>query len=53
MKMRFSTVATPGQKADFAIKSWLEADRIEEALNRHTCGIEKAFIFQGREYLFK
>ncbi|KAJ7928051.1 hypothetical protein B0H13DRAFT_1969137 [Mycena leptocephala] len=28
------------------------ADAIEEALNRHTCGIERAFIFQGREFIF-
>uniref|UniRef100_A0A0W0FU75 Zn(2)-C6 fungal-type domain-containing protein n=2 Tax=Moniliophthora roreri TaxID=221103 RepID=A0A0W0FU75_MONRR len=51
-KMRFSRTATDNEKAQFAIRSWLEADAIENALNKHTCGIEKAFIFQGREYLF-
>ncbi|KAJ6621869.1 hypothetical protein B0H10DRAFT_2016158 [Mycena sp. CBHHK59/15] len=45
-----STVAEKGQ---FAIKAWHEADTIEDALNRHTCTIERAFIFQGREYIFK
>ncbi|KAG7088294.1 hypothetical protein E1B28_012305 [Marasmius oreades] len=51
-KMRKSHDVTDAERADFAIKSWLEADNIETALNRHTCGIEKAFLFQGREYLF-
>ena len=39
--------------AQFAVKAWLEADRLEAALNKHTCGIERAFIFQAREYIFK
>jgi len=51
--MRNSTQASEDEKAQFAFKAWLEADAIEEALNKHTCDIEKAFIFQGREYLFK
>ncbi|KAF9267309.1 hypothetical protein L218DRAFT_855595 [Marasmius fiardii PR-910] len=51
-KMRQNRDVTNAERADFAIKSWLEADHIEAALNRHTCGIEKAFLFQGREYLF-
>ncbi len=40
-------------KAQFALKAWLETDAIEDALNKHTCAIEKAYIFHGREYLFK
>ncbi|KAK7469383.1 hypothetical protein VKT23_003858 [Stygiomarasmius scandens] len=52
VKMRNSTQASDDEKAQFAYKAWLEADAIEEALNKHTCDIEKAFIFQGREYLF-
>ncbi|KAJ7176007.1 hypothetical protein C8R46DRAFT_1080390 [Mycena filopes] len=43
---------TVTDKGQFAIKAWLEADAIEEALNKHSCGIERAFIFQGREYIF-
>ncbi|KAF5338925.1 hypothetical protein D9611_008729 [Ephemerocybe angulata] len=39
-------------KAHFAVKAWLEADTLEESLNRHTCHIERAFIFQAREYIF-
>ncbi|KAJ7147146.1 hypothetical protein C8R43DRAFT_542982 [Mycena crocata] len=39
-------------KGQFAIKAWLEADAIEEALNQHTCNIERALISQGREFIF-
>ncbi|KAJ6475057.1 hypothetical protein C8R47DRAFT_986425 [Mycena vitilis] len=52
IKMRNDNSAPVTDKGQFAIKAWLEADAIEEALNRHTCGIERAFIFQGREYIF-
>ncbi|KAF7365037.1 Zn(2)-C6 fungal-type domain-containing protein [Mycena venus] len=52
IKMRNDTSAPVTDKGQFAIKTWLEADAIEEALNRHTCGIERAFIFLGREYIF-
>ena len=41
------------EKAQFAVTAWLEIDRIEKALDGHTCGVERAFLFQGREYLFK
>ena len=39
--------------AQFALKAWLEGDRLEVALNKHTCAIERAFLFQAREYIFK
>lgn len=51
--MRNDTRATDVEKAQFAVKAWLEADALESALNKHTCGIERAFIFQAREYIFK
>jgi hypothetical protein len=51
--MRLDARATDSEKANFAIKAWLEADAIELALNKHTCTIERAFIFQAREYIFK
>jgi len=51
--MRTSNVATKNDKAQFAVKAWLEADSLEQALNRHTCAIERAFIYQAREYIFK
>ncbi|KAJ7025394.1 hypothetical protein C8F04DRAFT_1046634 [Mycena alexandri] len=52
IKMRSDSSATVTDKGQFAIKAWLEADAIEEALNKHSCGIERAFIFHGREYIF-
>ncbi|KAF8189129.1 hypothetical protein K438DRAFT_1593593 [Mycena galopus ATCC 62051] len=52
IKMRNDNSAPVTDKGQFAIKAWLEADGIEETLNKHTCGIEKAFIFLGREYIF-
>lgn len=51
--MRNDPTITDQQKALFAVKAWLEADGLEENLNRHTCLIERAFIFQAREYIFK
>lgn len=41
------------QTAEFAVNAWVECDYLERELNRHTCVIERSFIFQGREYLFK
>ena len=40
-------------KARFAVAAWAEIDAIEAALDAHACGIERAFLFQGRELLFK
>ncbi|KAF8630832.1 hypothetical protein AX17_005191 [Amanita inopinata Kibby_2008] len=52
IRIRDDPTAVDTEKAEFAMKAWLEADSLEAALNRHTCDLEKAFIFQGREYLF-
>ncbi|KAG5645482.1 hypothetical protein DXG03_006027 [Asterophora parasitica] len=52
-RMRSDTRATDDMKAQFAVQTWLEADALEAALNKHTCGIERQFIFQAREYIFK
>jgi hypothetical protein len=51
--MRNNPHKTDDQKAEFAMKAWLEADTLEQALDKHTCDIERGYIFQGREYLFK
>lgn len=51
--MRTDQSASDAEKAQFATKAWLEADALEAALNKHTCSIERAFIFQAREYIFK
>ncbi|KAJ3808453.1 hypothetical protein F5876DRAFT_90017 [Lentinula aff. lateritia] len=51
-RVRADTSMSDVEKGKFAVKAWLETDVIETALNKHTCAIEKAYIFQGREYLF-
>ena len=53
VRMRYDFQATDLEKADFGMAAWLEVDALEEALNNHSCGLERAFLFQGREYLFK
>ncbi|KAI5121039.1 hypothetical protein M0805_008615 [Coniferiporia weirii] len=49
--LRVRTVCE-SERAVFAHSLWLEADAIETALDGHTCQTERAFLFQGREYLF-
>lgn len=49
---RLDARATDSEKANFGVKAWLEADALELVLNKHTCTIERAFIFQAREYIF-
>jgi len=51
--MRTDPTAGLAIKAQFATKAWLEADALEAALSKHTCSIERAFIYQAREYIFK
>ncbi|KAF5344976.1 hypothetical protein D9757_013784 [Collybiopsis confluens] len=51
-RVRAETTMSDVEKGEFAVKAWLETDAIERALNKHTCAIEKTYIFQGREYLF-
>jgi hypothetical protein len=52
-RMRKNVHATDHEKSQFAMKVWLEADALEAALNSHTCGLERASIFQAREFIFK
>lgn len=53
MRARTITTTSNEQKAQFAMSAWMEADYLEQALSRHTCNLERAYIYQGREYLFK
>ncbi|KAF8644423.1 hypothetical protein AX16_008483 [Volvariella volvacea WC 439] len=52
IRMRKNPNVSDTVKSDYTMKAWIEADTIEEALNQHTCSIERACIFQGREYIF-
>ncbi|KAH7911716.1 hypothetical protein BJ138DRAFT_1006003 [Hygrophoropsis aurantiaca] len=50
--MRYDPSATEAERARFGVNAWLEADRLEKALDAHTCSMERTFLFQGREFLF-
>ena len=39
-------------RAQFSMNAWLEIDALENALNAHTCELERNFGFQAREMLF-
>ncbi|KAF9519724.1 hypothetical protein BS47DRAFT_1312356 [Hydnum rufescens UP504] len=39
-------------KGQFAVQAWLESEQIEKMLNTHTCNIERAFLYFGRQVLF-
>jgi hypothetical protein len=51
--MRGDATLPYAEKAQFAVGAWLELDAIERALDGHTCDLEKSFMFQGREVIFK
>ena len=48
-----SDEASDIEKAQFAVDAWREAGAIEAALDAHACSSERAFLFTGREYIFK
>ncbi|KAF8635939.1 hypothetical protein AX15_000110 [Amanita polypyramis BW_CC] len=52
VRMRDDETVPEAEKAQFALKAWLEADALETALNKHNCNLERAFLFQAREYIF-
>ncbi|KIJ64647.1 hypothetical protein HYDPIDRAFT_112046 [Hydnomerulius pinastri MD-312] len=52
LRMRYDANATEAETARFGVNAWLEADALEKALDTHTCGLERTYLFQGREYLF-
>lgn len=51
--MRQDTSIRDFEKRDFAMRAWIETEAIEESLEGHTCSVEKAFTYHGREILFK
>ena len=53
LRMRADAMLSHPEKAQFAVAAWVELDNIEEALNRHVCDMERSFVYQGREVLFK
>ena len=53
VRMRHDVSFSDLDRRDFAMRAWLETEAIEKALQWHTCGIERAFMYNGREFLFK
>jgi hypothetical protein len=53
LQIRRTPNANEAEMARFGVNAWLEADALEQAFDSHTCGLERTFLFQGREYLFK
>ncbi|KAH9950597.1 hypothetical protein B0H21DRAFT_500853 [Amylocystis lapponica] len=51
VRMRQDTTLNHLERAQFAVKAWLEIEIIEDAARQHTCNIERTFIFASREYL--
>ncbi|EIM80476.1 uncharacterized protein STEHIDRAFT_126004 [Stereum hirsutum FP-91666 SS1] len=52
LRLRYDTSVREEEKGERAMKVWLETEAIDAALNRHSCGVERACLFIGREYLF-
>ncbi|KAF9515856.1 hypothetical protein BS47DRAFT_1315770, partial [Hydnum rufescens UP504] len=40
------------QRGQFAVQAWLEAERLEAALDTHSCKFEQSSLYHGREFLF-
>lgn len=40
-------------KANYAMTAWMESCELDDLLDKHTCDMERAFIFIGREFLYK
>ena len=53
VRMRHDATASDHDRTEFAMRTWMETEAIEKALQQHTCSIERAFMFHGREFLFK
>ncbi|KAG8969379.1 hypothetical protein FRC03_003070 [Tulasnella sp. 419] len=51
VRMRESNVSE-SEKAEYAVRTWLETIAIEEALDEHDCDGEKVTMYQAREYIF-
>ncbi|KAI6099563.1 hypothetical protein EDD16DRAFT_1497409 [Pisolithus croceorrhizus] len=52
LRMRNNLDVSEVERASFGMNAWLEADQLERKLDSHTCGLERSYFFQGREFLF-
>lgn len=53
VRVRRDAMVSDDDRAEFAMRIWIETEAIEKALQKHMCGIERAFMYHGREFLFK
>jgi hypothetical protein len=40
-------------EAKYAVAAWMESCELDDLLDKHTCDTERAYLFVGREYLYK
>lgn len=40
-------------EAKYAVAAWMESCELDSLLDKHTCDTERAFMFIGREFLYK
>ncbi|KAI8993760.1 hypothetical protein BD414DRAFT_480378 [Trametes punicea] len=52
LRVRASRSMSSAERAEFAVRAWLEIDDIERRLERHTCGMSTNYGFQSTEMLF-
>jgi len=52
VRMRQDASTSDPDRRDFAMRAWHETEAIEKALQWHTCSVERAFMYHGREFLF-
>ncbi|EIW63043.1 uncharacterized protein TRAVEDRAFT_69195 [Trametes versicolor FP-101664 SS1] len=52
LRVRASPTLSGAQRAEFAVRAWLEIDDIEKRLERHTCGLSSNYGFASVEMLF-
>ncbi|KAI0775649.1 hypothetical protein BD413DRAFT_491464 [Trametes elegans] len=52
LRARASNTMSGAQRAEFAVRAWLEVDDLERQMKRHTCGMASNYGFQSTEMLF-
>lgn len=53
MRVREASHLNPLEHAQLAVQAWLEADDIEQRLEKHTCDLDTVYGFQSKEMLFQ
>ncbi|KAI0373410.1 hypothetical protein BV20DRAFT_962547 [Pilatotrama ljubarskyi] len=52
LRVRASPTMSGAQRAEFAVRAWLDIDDIEQRMERHTCNMMTNYGFQSSEMLF-